>query len=472
MAAASGMNALVPTFLGAVVAPAVLGAGVVFACGLSPRQGWRVFAAWAYLVGHFAQAWSTAGWLAAGQPVPGWALPLVGAAAGVLCWRWAVVRGRSRGEASRRRDVPGDPWLRLTVVVLAVVLFERCAAQSLQPIVTSDEANIWSAKAWVLFAGGDLGGWFAANYVQHADYPMLDPLAQVLAFASSGRALWWENRLPLQGFGFALLLLLSAALERRLPRGLAIAVLVAFTSTTFVHFAPTVYADVLLAGALLAMVDAVARWRDGGSPVWWRLACFAMAALLATKNEGAMLAVAALLAALVVRIGTGVSSWPKPGAAWAWLLVPLATVAAGQGFNAAHGLSNDLTVAADGSGLFTRILAHGGERIGPVLAHYVDLIVDGAVSGWLVLAMLLAPLAVRRGAPRADWWWPWLVVATALVGYVLVFLGTTADAGGADGAARGLRWHLATAADRTLLHLLPTAALALATCLASARPRN
>ena len=466
------MNALLATLLGAVFAPLLFGAGIVRLCGLAPARGWRLYLAWSYLLGHFVQAWLTFGWIAAGKPVPGWSLPAMAAAAGLgllLCLRRRGGAGSPPREAGSPPREAGDPWVRAVVVLLAVVLLDACSLQSLEAILTNDEANIWSAKAWVLYAGADLRA-LSVVYAQHADYPMLDPMAQVLAFASSGHATWWENRLPVQGFAFALLLLLSVAVERRLPRALAIAVLVAFTASRFVDFAPTVYADVLLAFALLALVDAWLRGQETGELVWWRLGCMAAAAMLATKNEGAMLAVAASVAAVVARALTRTAVLPRPGPAWLWLLVPACTVAMGQWFNAHHGLSNDLTTAADGSGLFGRMLQRGGERVGPVLSHYAGLLVAGDVTRWLVLAALVAPLAKARDVARAAWCWPWLLCVLALGGYVLVFLGTSADSGGPDGPARGLLWHLSTAADRTLLHVLPTAVLTVCTCLGRTRP--
>lgn len=458
MATAAGLIAMLPAGLGAVAAPALLGAGAVSCLGLLPRHGWRLFAAWSYLTGHFLQAWFTFAWVAAGQPVPGWLLPVLAAGLGVVLANVARRRACGMPGAGER----GDPWVRAATVALVLLLVERCSVTSLHAIVGSDEANIWSAKARVLYAGGDLRGWLGTGYVQHADYPLLDPLAQVLAFASSGRVLWWENRLPLQGFGIALLLLLSVVVERRVGRWLAIAMLAAFTSTSFVHFAPTVYADVLLAFTLLATLDAWLRFRATADPSWWRLGCVAAAAMLATKNEGAMLALAVAGAAAATRCVTRGPLLPRLGGRLGWLLVPLVTVGAGQGWNACYGLANDLTApgAGDGRGLFGRMLSWLPERAGPVAQHYGGLLLDGDATRWLVLAMLLAPLATGRGALRAGRVWPWLVVVFGACGYMLVFVGTTADAGGPGGPARGLLWHLATAADRTLLHLLPTAVLA------------
>jgi hypothetical protein len=289
-------------------------------------------------------------------------------------------------------------------------------------------------------------------------------LLQVIAFASSGGPLLWENRLPLQFSSIALLLLLSVVVERRLPRWLAAAMLVAFASTVFLRFAPTVYADVLLSFALLAAMHAWLQWRATGDGTWWRLGCVAAAAMLATKNEGALLAVAIALAGVFVRFVICREAWPRLGVRWWWLAVPVATAAAGFWFNAHFGLANDLTSAdRDGHGLLARAAAWLPDRAWPVFAYYVWLLADPAALRWLVLAMLLAPLAAGRDALRGDRSWPWLAVVFALAGYMLVFVGTTAS---------DLKWHLETAADRTVLHVLPLAVLALAACLGREHVRD
>lgn len=458
MAAAEGLTSLLWTALCAVLAPLLLGAGCLRWLGLSPRHGRRLFAAWAYLVGQFAAAALTALWLWLARPLPGICLPALAAGLGAaLLW------------SARRRPQPpqsprGDPWLVAVTLLLVLFSLDRSLLWNLQPILTGDEANIWSAKARVLYAADDLAAWLGMQYARHPSYPMFDPLLQVLAFAGSGRVLLWESRLPLQAFAPALLLLLSVAVERRLPRWPGIAALVAFAgSDAFLRWAPTVYADLLVAFALLAAFDAWQRFEAGGPRVWWRLCCIAGAELLASKNEGAMLALCAVLAVLLARaLQRGQVAPLQLGWQWLWLLVPLATLLAGQLFDAHHGLRTDLVDPAhsDGRGMLGQILHWLPERLPVVLGSYGQRLLDPATTRWLLLAALLAPLGLRA-RPTPAQLASWLLLALALCGYVLVFVGTTADLGEPDGPARGLLWHLDTAADRTLLHLLPTAVLAM-----------
>src|SRR5712672_457982 len=275
MAVPEGLIAQAWTVLCAVLAPAVFGAGIVRWLGLGPAHGWRVFAAWSYLVGQYTLAHATSLWLLARQPLPGWCLPL-----------FALLGGSALLLAHRRRgidrsDTPPahDRWLGLLCIVLAIVCIDQFLRVNVQPILASDEGDIWSAKAKVLYCADSMPVPFGlALYARHTDYPLFDPLVQVLAFASHGRVLQWENRLPIQCFGISLLLLLSAALGHYTSRWLAAAAMVAFTSSLFFQCTTTAYADVMVAFALLAAVDGWLRWQQTGERVWWRLCCFGLAA--------------------------------------------------------------------------------------------------------------------------------------------------------------------------------------------------
>lgn len=469
MAVPEGLSALLCTLLCAVLAPAVLGAGLVQQFGLSPRAGWRLFVAWSYLCGQAAQAVLTALWIGAGQPLPGWSLSLLGATLGAVLF----VRGRRSSALSfvpRRR---ADPWVAATLLVLLLLWFDQSLLRSLQPLIEADEADIWAAKARMLYSGGPFRPWLDSAYVRHPAYPLFDPLLQVVAFAANGRVLLWENRLPLQFFGPVLLLLLADFVDGRLPRWLACAVLVAFASSVpfFVH-STTAYADVLLALALFAALDAWRRFEAERALVYWRLCCVAFAVLLATKNEGAMLALAAIAAIVVARLWLRGRDAPlRLRWNWLWLLLPGAVWIAGRLFNAHFGLVTDLVdpTLSSGRGLMGQILHWLPQRAGPVATYYFGLLTDGSATRWLLLAMLLAPLAAVRGALVSAQVWSWLTVGFAVLGYMLVFVGTTADQGGPDGAALGLQWHLRTAADRTLLHVLPVAVMSLGLWLARQR---
>ncbi|MCA8950743.1 MAG: hypothetical protein KDE27_14670, partial [Planctomycetes bacterium] len=69
------------------------------------------------------------------------------------------------------------------------------------------------------------------------------------------------------------------------------------TAPELVSNGVTACADTMLAFGVLAAAIAWLRWQASGAQVWWRLFCFALAAVVATKNEGLMLALVLLLAA-------------------------------------------------------------------------------------------------------------------------------------------------------------------------------
>lgn len=468
MALPEGLIAYVWVAACAVVAPSMLGLGLVRTLGLHNSHGRRASWAFAYLVGHYALAHATLLWLALGQPVPGVVLPAAAAATGL----WLVHRAARRsGDAAPLEPRPRASWTAalpvvLPVLVLATLLLHDALRTNVEPVRFGDEAQIWAAKAKVLFAAPSLDLDFALHtFVQHADYPLFDPLVQVLTFASAGRVLHFENRLPIQCFGVALLLLLSAATTRRAHPLLAALVLILFSGSQFAAGTTTIYADVMLAMATLAATESLLRLRETGERIWWRLACIAFAAMLSTKNEGSLLLLAVAGPFVVCwcldrRRGRSSALAPRD---LAWLLVPAAAIVLHRGWNAWFGLQNDLTQAdADGLGLFGRLLHNAAARGPDVLAYHGRLLIDPEAHRLLPL-LFAAALVVRSLVDRPRWRAPELllgaIVACAIVGYVLVFIGTSAD----------LKWHMDTAAARTMQHTVAIAALGL--CMAaSTRP--
>jgi Dolichyl-phosphate-mannose-protein mannosyltransferase len=455
MAVPEGLASLIWVAACAVIAPAWLGFGIVQAVGLSPAvHGRRAAWAYGYIVGHYTLAHVTLLWLIAGKPVPGVVLPAAAVAIGSALLLW--VRRRRQPAAAVTGRSPWWAWVIL--LLLAAWLVDACLLANVQPVQLGDEAEIWAAKAKVLYCAPHFDlGFGLCFYVVHADYPPLNPLVQVLAFASAGRVLQFENRIPVQGFAFALLLLLASALERRSHPAAAVAVLIAFAGSQFANCAVTGNADVMLACVTLAAVDALLRFFETGERVWFRLSCIALGAMLLSKNEGDLLALAVTVPFVFGwvrdrRRGRG----PLPGRALAWLLVPAGALLLHRGFNAWFNLRNDLFDPAigNGLGLFARIAADLSARLGSVTAFYGDMLVDPAQQRLLLLLFAIAfMVAVATGRRQLAAEARLLgVVVFAIAGYMLVFIGTRAD----------LQWHLLTAADRTVLHVLPVAALGLA----------
>ncbi len=435
---------------GAILAPALLGFGLLRALGVPAETERRCVLALAYLVGHFVMAHVIYVWLVLGQPVPGWSLSLFAAAAGVL-----LLRGRPRGVATGPRAAT-SPLVWVPLLVLCLLFLDAFFTTNVDPIRRSDEAEIWASKAKVLFATPGFDIRHPLHFfVQHPDYPLLDPLVQVLSFANAGAVLHHENRLPIQMFALALLALLSAALSRRAHGLIGNLALVAFAGSSFAFQAPTAYADTMLACATLACVDCLLRWRESGNAAWWRVGCIAMAAMLATKNEGAMLAVVVVFVFTCDQVITRVR---RPRLKdLAWLLVPGSTFVLGSAFNRYYDLRNDLLdpAAGGGKGLLERVVGQVPTHAQPVAEHYGGMLIDANLHRLLPLALcaavLLHALPIWRRQVAAGAVLPAATFALATLGYMTVFVGTHSD----------VHWHLGTAADRTLQHVLPLAVLGL-----------
>lgn len=436
----------------AIVAPLLLGIGLLRVLGVSAARDRATAFALGYLVGHLAQAHVTAIWLAAGQPVPGILLPVVAAIGGI------VLLTRARATDTVATDHARTPvWAIVPLALLSGLALHDASVANVDPIRLSDEAQIWAAKAKVLYCAPvvDVRTGLAA-LVHHADYPMLDPLVQVLSFASAGRVLHFENRWPVQMFAIAMLLLLWASMSRRAHPLLTALALLAFAGSQFWSGTTTVYADTLLALATLALVDCALRWHESGDRAWWRLACIAASAMLATKNEGALLLLGTTGPLVAMHLSTR-RSRPRehrlPLRELAWLLVPVSTIALHAAFNACFDLHNDLTA---GDGLLARMALQAASHVPKVAAFYGNMLVDPSAHALLPIAFFGASAVAAAAAPRA-----WLrspgsvtlaIVVLVTLGYMLVFVGTPSD----------VAWHMATAAARTMQQIVPIATLGLA----------
>lgn len=452
------MTSYAAVAIGAVLAPAVLGCGIACSLGAAPAHGRRRLFGHGYVVGQLVVAHATAAWLLLGKPVPGFLLPALAMAIGA----WLLWRRRPAGTAAAAVPATtGGEWSWLPCAALALWLADGFTTANFQPIRFGDEAMIWTAKAKAVYAAPEFDLSTAlAFFVDHADYPLLDPLAQVLAFATSGRMLQWENRLPIQFFGVALLLLLSGAMARRVPPLLATCALAAFAGTTFSANAASAMADVALACCTLAAADALLDWLETRSSGSMALGCLALAAMLQTKNEGSLLALCLVGAVTALawrerrRYGVGVALRPL-----AWIAVPAAAWAMHRGFNAWFSLRNDLTdpAVANGRGLFTRMVEQAPANGGPVVRFYGQMLLDPSMHRLLPLGCLvLVPLAIARSRAadaRRLMAVTWTTTTLATAGYMAIFVGTTAVL---------VDWHLHTAADRLMLHVLPLATLGVA----------
>ncbi|MCB9879374.1 MAG: hypothetical protein H6835_17400 [Planctomycetes bacterium] len=447
-----------------IAAPCLFGVGALRRLGLPAGIGAAATLAIGYLAGHWLLAHVTAVWLLLGQPTPGFALPLLAALLGGWWLRSAAATPSPVAPLGAPLGA-GARWAAAIVIAVLVAVFaQECLLANCEPIRFGDEAEIWAAKAKVLYGAVQIDPRLGMGMVAHADYPNLDPLVQVLAFASAGHTLHVENRLPIQAFGVALLLLLSAAVCRRAQPLVALSALVAASCTLDTCIGKAAYADVPVALSVLATVDALLRWRETGQRVWWRLACIAAAALLSFKNEGTMLLVAIAVPALAWWwLDRRAAAATLPRRELLWLAAPVSSWTMHQVFVRWFDLHNDLMDPSHGGGLFARIAAQASTHAPVVLSWFGGLFVDPGPHRLLPLLFGVAGLValattggryLRRPAAMLL-----AIVAASIGGYMLVFVGTNSDLG----------WHLPTAAARTMAHVVPVAALGLAMTIAPRR---
>ncbi|MGA1606187.1 MAG: hypothetical protein ACO4CT_04330 [Planctomycetota bacterium] len=420
---------------------------------------------WAYLVGSLAAAAVLWIWTLTGKPVPGaalwWGLGGVGTLLAVGARRCRA----GQEEAAPARMAPKGPEDALFAVVVGLLLLhvlDEATARNAVPILAGDEGNIWAAKAKVLHVAPDsVSPAFreeAALFVQHPDYPLLNPLLQLGAFEVAGRLTGADSRLPIQTVMLALVLMAASALRRFVRPFVAGALLLALFTTDMSRFlAGSAYADHLVMFGLFAAVDAWSRFRMTGDPRWFRLSCLGMVFAILAKNEGTMLCLLAVvvggsLRALRVLAGPSVPpTWRERG----WLAAPFCAVLAIQAHNAVLAFRNDLfDPAVDASGLTGRLFAQFQEHAGVVAAYaWREILVAPAtthlVFGGLLVGLLVIVLVPSR-RPRTEFLVPALCTFGALAVYQLVFVATPYE----------IDKHLPAAAVRVAMHVAPLSVMA------------
>ena len=459
--------------------PLLAGLLALRALGLRRADDPLAFWGWAWMAGCLLVALALLAWMLLGlrlsSLMPGvlGGLTVLAALLALLALAW------------RRRDHVPDPlaaavrppaarWERVVFALclalsLALVL-DRIVLSSGRVIVGGDEASIWSAKARALWAADGLGPPFAklATGVGHADYPLLDPLLQLFGFALAGRPLDFENRLLIQLAVPALLLVAAGALARGArPAVAGLLVLLLATSRGAGTSTGDASADGLVALGLLVALDAGERWRATGARRWFLLGALALALLVASKNEGLMLALCALAAgaltglvgnaqAAAVRAGRGLE--PRAASRAAWLLVPLALAVTGALLNARFGFENDLLAADAGRSLPERIVRHAPTVVAPLLAWIADYWLRGGVETHRLFLAGLALLLLVPGLLRREAEPPWsyravpVALVLALAGYLAVYVGGTTE-------LHGMHDWMRTSFPRISFHLLPALAV-------------
>lgn len=409
--------------------------------------------------------------LAFAMPIEPWILwSLYGGVSALLLW--VGTRRGTIGESASGSAVEGR-WSRLAywlaiAFALGVVVHSAWQAR-IVPIVIGDEAAIWTSKARFLLRAGAfddrLAGFLAESpfvWLQHADYPLLNPLLQAHALAHFAPDSPVVGRVPVQFFGVALVLLLTSALRARVSAwiGVPLLLIVIGLDRTAIGLSRS-DADLMLATALLGVFDNLGRFVTQGDrrrlPI---LALFAASALW-TKHDAAVPAVA-LLCALAVDVLCGGRVLRKVASRRTdllWGLVAVAPVVFTIAFNTRMGVANDLMGAnVRGRGLIELIFEQFGERVWVVTKwFFAEQFWISERTGYLVLLYLclfFMRLRVwRAGADRFAIG----AIGLTFVGYALVLIGSFHE----------VVYILDHAGARLTYHLMPTVAMACSAMIAA-----
>lgn len=451
--------------LSALGLPLVLGAALLGLLGIGWRSDRIAFLGWAWIAGACGTALVVFVWLWSGLDVSSAAVPAAAVAGLALCAGW-LGRRRPRAELVATTRA-ADTATRLErgsfgVVLVGVLLLTaaRILLATLQPVVTDDEGNFWAMEAKVAWLSGGFVPAFGAtlrepNFVYNADYPNLNPLLQVWTFAHAGRLVHVANRLPIQLFALAQVLVAAAALRRLVrPAFAALLLLVLVAPREAAFQTQLAHGDLMVGLGALVALDAWLRWRATRAPAAFRLLALGLALMLWSKNEGLLyalcIALAAALAYALARDEPAVQEGAPARAPWAWLLLPAAVVAMNWSFNAWFGFTSGFVAnERREAGLLALFFAQFDERFSAVTGHLARrVLLSPAHSGLVFAAFFVGVVPYLR---RREFALPAAALFLALGGIAAVFIGAPHD----------VRWHLGTAATRVTFQLFPAAVLGL-----------
>ncbi|MAB89581.1 MAG: hypothetical protein VX913_14390 [Planctomycetota bacterium] len=412
----------------------VVGLGLCVVCGWDLRALGLRGPAIAWVVGAFA--------VAAVVLVAGFAECLVGARVvvgllSVVLGVSVVLRPAWRARLPRVTVDRTDPVRAALVVVLGAWLLSGWLYSSDYPL-TGDEDRIWAARAVAARQAGGFGDGYQAaldveaQQVGHGDYPPLNSLLQLWAMLGAGGDLGNRTRLPILLFDLASLLFLVGLLRMRTRGWLGVLVAVGPFLTVW-YGSPTASADRLVAlGALMSMSGPTLP--------------LGLALMVCAKHEGAALAaVLAVSLALTRVMARPRDPWCARNVLSGYLLAG-ALLAGIWAWNAACGLSNDIAA----SGLFTRLIEVGPDRLGVLLAYLWDDFLSAPTASALLLPLAVGASVLRPSSLRHPHvMLPALVASGASLAFFVVFLATP----------HGLAWHWDTAGPRVFSQLTLVTAL-------------
>jgi len=448
-----------------LLVPFAVGAACLRVFGHRRSDDALAWPAWSYVTGALVTGGAVASWAHLGLPLR--AAGLVPALVAVAAGAFLLSLRNSREPRPTQRT----PWpLVVAVAALAAVTIDRLAVVDARAVIRGDEAQIWAAKAKVLFHLGRIDERFGENakragFVLHPDYPALNPLLQVWAFVVWGGASDVVGRIPIQAFTLAVVFALAGALRRTLRPGVAAACLgLGLPSLAVPPIVETADSDVMVALGLLLAFDAWTSFAASAEGRDLARAAIGLALAAGSKHEGELLAVVSVAAGAVAMARDRELRrrlFPTP-LRLSWLALPAAAIGGTWLANFLHGFSNDLVSNPTGKPFWVLAFAQLPDRAAPVARAFAgEILLDVGATRLVLLAFLatcvLAPRVAFAGARLA----PALALLLAIGVELLVFVGSYAP----------LEWHLSTALLRVFSQLVPAASLVNAQALATLVPR-
>lgn len=268
----------------------------------------------------------------------------------------------------------------------------------------------------------------------HLDYPLLNPLLHVWAYACAGEILHWQNRFLITGFTLALLLILAGALRsltRPAPLIGALILLTVFGLVETLRALKWSLADGMVAAGLLLTVEALRRFRQDGHRGFWYLTIIGMTVMVWSKNEGMLYLACVVLGSVTVRLKPKLNDL-------LWLALPIVIVCLTWISNGKYGFTNDLITKKSPDTL---------KHLEPVTEYFMENIftapwwsgtLDAMSCNWLHLAFLGLLLLFPKIAFGRQMRMITITVLVMICGQFLVYLGTP----------HKLQWHLRESALR------------------------
>jgi hypothetical protein len=341
-----------------------------------------------------------------------------------------------------------DRLFTLSLIVSAAVLATLPVLRwSQAPHGYWDAWSMWTPKAMILYRGGEEWTERISSFHSHPGYPLLVPLTTARLWTWVGTSFQMTAAFA-NSYAYALstigtLIGVTGLLGGKRAAALAAAALCAVPA--FPAWTAALYADIQVSFHVLA-ATAILGWAmtaERNVAGLLTLAGIAVGGFLWSKNEGMMLAVAAI-PALSIMLATQPRGWR--GALPATMGVVLGTapfvICLGH-FKYCYAPQGDLTGALISSDLASTVFA--ADRWETILASCRRTCFQERLP---IIATLCLAFACWRQPERPTW--KYLALASfpffACLGYVYVYLRTP----------HNLTWHLASSISRLFVHVLPS----------------